>query len=364
MKDKKLFLAAGVFAASALFASAELQLRLSSGPTTILAVDQGVNDVDPALGVVSYIGAVGGVWLNTLSVGVSKPAAGSATEPQIDLLNRSISTDGSTLTIELTDTDFLASGDYHASIGGTTEGIVTFSTWTDAGNAPFARTTARSSQGPFSGPSSFADNDATTISAVGPYSITFEVTITHPSSGLTGFDAFVFIIPPPPPPPPFIPGDTATIGFWQNKNGQAVIKSMPNSPALGNWLAGNFPCLFGNLANKSNNDVAAQFIQYFKVQGQKTYAQILGGAFATYVTDSDLAGNVAANYGFNVSPTGTGAKLYNVGSLGTAIGLQNNTSYTVFQLLLAADAACPLNSTEFNAFNVIFSDINETGDRL
>ncbi len=160
------------------------------------------------------------------------------------------------------------------------------------------------------------------------------------------------------------PGDTATIGFWHNKNGQALINAMPNSPALGNWLAGNFPCLYGNLAGKANSVVAAEFMTYFNVKGQKTYAQVLGGALACYVTDSTLAGNAAVKYGFNVSVGGTGAKLYNVGSLGTVLGLSNNTSYTVLQLLQAANQNCPFNANVFNALNTIFDGINESGDIL
>lgn len=159
-------------------------------------------------------------------------------------------------------------------------------------------------------------------------------------------------------------GDTATIGYWQNPNGQKLIKAMPNSPALGNWLAGNFPCMFGNLAGKSNKDVAAQFVTYFRVRGQKTQAQVMAGALAVYVTDSDLAGNVAAGYGFNVSTTGTGAKTYNVGNLGTTLGLSNHTSYTVMELLQAAEANCPFNASVYNALNTIFTEINEDGDRL
>jgi hypothetical protein len=159
-------------------------------------------------------------------------------------------------------------------------------------------------------------------------------------------------------------GDTATIGYWQNKNGQALIKSMPNQPALGNWLAANYPCLFGNLAGKSNSVVAAQFIAYFKVRGTKTYAQVMAGALATYVTDSDLAGSGATGAGFNVSTSGTGAKLYNVGSNGTVLGLANNTAYPVSQLLQVANQKCPWTPAVFNALNTIFTGINETGDRL
>jgi hypothetical protein len=163
-------------------------------------------------------------------------------------------------------------------------------------------------------------------------------------------------------------GDTATIGFWHNKNGQALILSFNgggSSTKLGDWLAATFPCLYGSLAGKQNSVVALQFLTYFNVKGQKTYAQILAGALASYATSSTLAGgNMAAAYGFNVSSTGTGAKTYNVGSNGTAIGLANNTSYTVLQLLNAANQKCPFGTSGavFGALNTIFDGINQSGD--
>ena len=60
-------------------------------------------------------------------------------------------------------------------------------------------------------------------------------------------------------------GDTATIGFWHNKNGQALIDSLNGGPTatnLANWLASQFPYLYGassanNMTGKTNADVAA-----------------------------------------------------------------------------------------------------------
>jgi hypothetical protein len=166
-------------------------------------------------------------------------------------------------------------------------------------------------------------------------------------------------------------GDTATIGFWHNKNGQALILSLnggPSSTALANWLASNFPNLYGSsspnsLTGKTNADVAALFLQVFGVTGQKTNAQILAGALAVYSTSSTLAGGTyAAGYGFTVSTGGTGVKLFNTGSNGTAIGLMNNTYYTAMQLLAAANAVSPFSSSAFNALNTIFSGLNQGGD--
>jgi hypothetical protein len=174
----------------------------------------------------------------------------------------------------------------------------------------------------------------------------------------------------PTPPSPLQHGDTATIGFWHNKNGQALILSLnggPTSTGLANWLASNFPFHYGNhsannLTGKTNEDVAALFQKFFSVTGMKTDAQILGAALAVYVTDSDLAGTAAAKYGFNVSTTGTGAKTYNVGSYGTAIGLKSNTSYTILFLLQQADLDKKNGTFDANAFNAIFDGINQLGD--
>jgi hypothetical protein len=108
--------------------------------------------------------------------------------------------------------------------------------------------------------------------------------------------------------------------------------------------------------------VAALFLTFFSVTGQKTNAQILGGALASYATNSGLAGTIAGAYGFNTSVNGTGAKTYNVGSYGTAIGLSNNTSYTVIQLLQQANLDMQNGTFNADAFNSIFSGINQLGD--
>jgi hypothetical protein len=174
-----------------------------------------------------------------------------------------------------------------------------------------------------------------------------------------------------PPVSPVIHGDAATIGFWNNKNGQALILSMNGSSTstqLANWLAAVFPSLYSassahDLTGKTNVDVAALFQAFFAVNGQNTDAQVMAGALAAYVSTPALAGStVAASYGFNVSPGGTAVKYYNTGSNGTAIGLANNTSYTVFQLLQAANAVSPYSSAAFDALNTIFNGINTTGD--
>ncbi|MBY0455781.1 MAG: hypothetical protein K2V38_00430, partial [Gemmataceae bacterium] len=173
-------------------------------------------------------------------------------------------------------------------------------------------------------------------------------------------------------------GDTATIGFWNNKNGQALINSLNGGPTaknLGNWLATNFPRIYGswcganNLSGKTNAQVAAYFQTLFNRTGQKLEAQVLATALAAFVTSSNLAGGTyAAKYGFNVSAGGVSGDAYNVGSNGAAFGVVNNSLMTVWQILLATNARSVNgllwngNTTLRNLGNVVYSGINQSGD--
>ncbi len=172
-------------------------------------------------------------------------------------------------------------------------------------------------------------------------------------------------------------GMTATIGFWNNKNGQKLIMSLNSgrcSTALGKWLAVTFPKMYGNqagsmnLACKTNTQIAALFQTLFKVRGQKLDAQVMATALATYVTDSDLAGTTAARYGFTISPAGTGAMFYNIGCNGSAFGVSNGTIMSVMDVLTAANNKAHNgvlyagNVTLRNQANCVFDGINQTGD--
>jgi hypothetical protein len=147
-------------------------------------------------------------------------------------------------------------------------------------------------------------------------------------------------------------GQTAGIGFWNNKNGQALILALNGGGAshqLGDWLAATFVNLYeadsGNdLAGKSNAYVAALFQQDFLAKGQKLDAQVLATALAVYVTNATLdpldpttQSNAATRAGFVVSGDGVGAATWSVGANGDAFGVANNTSMTVMDLLLATD---------------------------
>jgi hypothetical protein len=129
-------------------------------------------------------------------------------------------------------------------------------------------------------------------------------------------------------------GSTATIGFWQNRNGIKVIQS--GGQALVDWLKGQFPNLYGSLTD--NASVEALFVSgtnsYFGSKGPKTNAQVMNIALAIYF--SDVANNATAQgYGFT---SGTGSIMVNVGANGASFGLPNGTIAPLLTLLHDVDA--------------------------
>lgn len=139
-------------------------------------------------------------------------------------------------------------------------------------------------------------------------------------------------------------GDAAGIGFWQNKHGQALIASGENNLAI--WLTERFGNVFGDrLVGATGYDVADFYRnELFKQKAKKSAgpakvdAQFMAVALATYFTSSQLAGNVATHFGFNVTQTGIGTRVVNVGSAGAAFDVANHTEMTILQLLDATNA--------------------------
>ena len=163
-------------------------------------------------------------------------------------------------------------------------------------------------------------------------------------------------------------GQTATIGFWQNKNGQALIKSLNGSESstlLAGWLADTFPNMYGTYFTAGvddNADVAGTYKLLFKRNGKtspggppKVDAQVMAVAMATYLTkeslvslsynpagpanpttDASLIAGVES-YGFDVTIGGLGSTFFNVGDSGLAFGVADNSRMQIIDLLLATD---------------------------
>lgn len=184
-------------------------------------------------------------------------------------------------------------------------------------------------------------------------------------------------------------GDTATIGFWQNKHGQNLIRE--GGTQLAAWLSGNFDNVFGNQLDGASGDGVAAFYKdmLFKQKSSnsiavKVDAQFMAVALATYFTSSNYAGDVATAYGFNVTDTGIGTKLVNVNGNGSAFNVDDNTNWTIMQLLLATNSLTDLpdgldgfasiydqngdgvidtpESASRAMANEVYTDINEGGD--
>ena len=164
-------------------------------------------------------------------------------------------------------------------------------------------------------------------------------------------------------------GQTATIGFWAGRKGKKLIESLNggrNSTLLGTWLASELPEIYGDLAGKSNRNVARYYRKLFKATKKHRRhchrhrpgwrhghyadpqtngirdlgAQVMATALAVYVTDSDLAGTAAESYGFLVTSEGVGLATFNIGDAGAAFGLVDgdSTIMTVFDILRATNA--------------------------
>jgi hypothetical protein len=326
-------------------------------------------------GVVRWGGTIGSFSL-ILAIGVS---FGPST-PTLDLAIEDLTTtaDGS-ITFKWTDTNFntpTTGSTFTANGTLTGGGSATFSAFLDNNNIEFG-TGIPVATVALNAPQVTGPGTTTT-----PYSMTEVAVITLSAGSGLSVDVLFLGLPTTIPSTPVAPGDTATIGFWHNKNGQAVINSFngsPSSTALGNWLASNFPNLFGSFAGQTNAQVAADYMTAFGnvggVQGN-TYVQVFATALAVYATTSSLGGQslvasgLAAKYGFVVSVGGTGNATFNIGNNGAAAGVPNGTTLTVLQLLHIANVNFNPTTGLFyggdpvltSDLNNIFNGINQAGD--
>ncbi len=178
-------------------------------------------------------------------------------------------------------------------------------------------------------------------------------------------------------------GQTATIGFWNNKNGQALINAFNgggSSTALAQWLCTSFSNLYSCALSKTTNgqttyatnaQVASYYNTLFNAGGQKTTAQVMCMALGVYASTQSLGGATGSSYGFAITANGLGASTYNVGSNGAAFGVANNITLTVFQLLNSINSQASAGalysgsssqSSYTNAANTVVNGINTQGD--
>jgi hypothetical protein len=176
-------------------------LTLTSGATTITVFDGGAGDSNAAVGVITYIGAVGSTWSVNVSTGVTYPALGSPSLPELDLNSVSVSSSGAgSLTIMFSEVGFTGAQPAMFNLGGTTAGTVSGSTYSDAGNVLHTAggwsPTLMHALGPF-GPGAFAGSaGGVAVPGTTPYSLAVSVTMTHTGSGVSSFDGHLFVPEP------------------------------------------------------------------------------------------------------------------------------------------------------------------------
>ena len=234
MKRILLFtLVIGLFAVQA---DAGMWVSLNDGATSVIVSDEG--PLDGTLGVVgavSYNGPVGAAWIVNITSGISKPLVGGPAVATLDLSSQNVTGGAGTLTIQLTDTDFILptltglSGTLTSAIGGTTQGTVTLvEQILDPDNTEFAGLLAGvdpdglgpllpfladPSPGPPPagnnvvathlttpwGPGAFSDTVIAPIAAIpGVFSLTETVMINHTAGGqVTSFDIESTVVPVP-----------------------------------------------------------------------------------------------------------------------------------------------------------------------
>jgi len=200
----RFILALVVCAALASQTNADAILKLTSGATTVSITDTtdgSGGDVNPLEGVITFVGAVGNFTLN-VTTGTTKPFNATPLSPYMDLNNISATTSAGpgTLTIEFTDTDFVATSSsmgFVFQIGGTTQGWVASSLKADDGNAEFGGSTV-ASLGPYTAASgSFSGGTTGTIVGfTGSYSLTLVATVVHSASHSTSFNTDVTVPEP------------------------------------------------------------------------------------------------------------------------------------------------------------------------
>lgn len=211
---KKVFAAlaaAAVLVTAAAPSFATPMLRLSSGSSSVTVSDEATGDSYIGVeGVVTYIGSVGDFLLN-VTTGMTKPAIGTATLPEMDLNSVDVSSSGGgILVIEFTETGFTNTSDaltFLTSIGGVVGGTsgstdnLVFTVYVDEANNPFGTGTSIYSEtfgaGAFAGSAfesvSFLDSVTLLPSS---YSITLVAQLTHGGAGSTSFNGFVTVPEP------------------------------------------------------------------------------------------------------------------------------------------------------------------------
>jgi hypothetical protein len=175
-----------------------LKLVLSDGATTINVLDNGAYDLNPAVGKITFDGAVGTNWTANLTGAITYPIVGTNATPDLDLVTQDVtSLGGGTLTVKVSATGFTAApAGSEFKIGGTAQNGVTAAAYSGADSYFSLDNQIGSSfiftAGSFSG-TTFGPVPDTYI----PYSLSIVTDIVHTGAGASSFNAEVTVVPEP-----------------------------------------------------------------------------------------------------------------------------------------------------------------------
>ena len=155
-----------------------------TGGDDVLIQDNAAGDTVAALGAINFsTSAFGYTFL--VNTSQSKPMLGSAAAPQLDLTFAATSAGAAgNLFLNVSDTDFVGSGAFNFTIGGTNSGIdgsVTGRAWGGTSNTAllFSGANLISALGPFTTPAYSGNTTGSFNAAVNPYSLTIGTQISR-----------------------------------------------------------------------------------------------------------------------------------------------------------------------------------------
>ena len=206
-KTKAAILSAALALAATSVTQAVPTLRIQSGATTITITDNGAGDVDPLAGAISYQAPAGTFanWSVVFSGGITKPALGSVTAPELDLswqIVRTAGTGAGTITAMFSENGFNLAGatPFIVSTGGTlgnsAANSATVSTFYAANNNVLNTASPLTSH-VFNGPGGFAANDNGIAPADSAVAFTIVLSLTQNAGQITSGDIQLYSVNAP-----------------------------------------------------------------------------------------------------------------------------------------------------------------------